>query len=89
MTDKEIAAFFEVSEQRLNNWKTVHPECFESMRLGKDKSDADVALKLRNRATGAEGAEDQQRRRHRLLDFGFRLSLRLEHRSPAGAASNL
>lgn len=51
-TDREIADFFEVTEQTVNNWKREHPAFFESMRAGKIKADAEVADSLYQRATG-------------------------------------
>lgn len=53
-TDKEIADFFDVTEQTINNWKTEHPEFFESIKKGKTLADAEVADKLYKRATGYE-----------------------------------
>ncbi len=54
LTDKEIAKFFEVSEQTLNAWKQQHPEFLESLKGGKTLADAEVASKLFHRATGYE-----------------------------------
>jgi hypothetical protein len=51
-TDKEIADFFEVTEQTINNWKTDHSDFFESIKKGKLLADAEVAEKLFQRATG-------------------------------------
>lgn len=51
-TDKELADFFEVTEQTVNNWKRAHPAFFESIRAGKIKADAEVADSLYRRATG-------------------------------------
>jgi len=56
-TDKEIADFFEVSEQTLNAWKHAHPEFLESLKKGKEIADAEVASKLFHRATGYEHEE--------------------------------
>lgn len=53
-TDKELADFFEVSEQTLNSWKSAHPEFLESLKKGKAVADAEVASKLFHRATGYE-----------------------------------
>lgn len=53
-TDKELADFFEVSEQTLNTWKQAHPEFLESLKKGKAVADAEVASKLFHRATGYE-----------------------------------
>lgn len=51
-TDKEIADFFEVTEQTINNWKSDFPEFFESIKKGKIIADAEVAHSLHKRALG-------------------------------------
>ncbi len=51
-TDKELADFFEVTEQTINNWKKEQIEFFESIKKGKQLADADVAERLFNRACG-------------------------------------
>lgn len=51
-TDRELADFFGVTEQTVNNWKRDHPEFFESLKRGKVLADAEVADKLFKRATG-------------------------------------
>lgn len=51
-TDKEIADFFEVTEQTINNWKSEHDEFFESIKKGKIIADANVADRLYQRAMG-------------------------------------
>ena len=53
-TDKELAEFFEVSEQTINVWKKRHPEFVESLKAGKALADGEVAEKLFQRATGYE-----------------------------------
>ena len=53
-TDTEIAGFFDVTEQTLNNWKNDYTEFFESLRSGKSQADANVASRLYNRAMGYE-----------------------------------
>jgi hypothetical protein len=50
-TDRELADFFDVSEQTINAWKDAHPEFLESLKDGKAKADAEVADKLFRRAT--------------------------------------
>jgi transposase len=59
LTDAEMADYFEVSEQTINNWKARYPGFFESIKRGKVFSDADVADKLYHRAIGAEWEEEQ------------------------------
>jgi hypothetical protein len=51
-TDVEMADFFGVTEQTLNNWKKTHPEFFESLKRGKLEADANVADRLYKRAMG-------------------------------------
>lgn len=58
-TDPEMAAFFEVSETTIHNWKNEFPEFLESIRNGKIKADAELAHKLYSRAYGAEWEEEQ------------------------------
>ena len=53
-TDKELADFFEVSEQTLNAWKKEHVKFLEALKRGKAVADAEVASKLFHRATGYE-----------------------------------
>lgn len=57
-TDKQLATFFDVSEQTINAWKHKHPSFFESLRRGKEIADARVAQALFSRATGYEHPED-------------------------------
>lgn len=51
-TDKELAAFFGVTEKTVNNWKTAHPLFLQSLKAGKELADAEVADKLFQRAIG-------------------------------------
>lgn len=51
-TDKEIAKAIDVTEQTLNNWKTDHPEFFESLKRAKEIADQEVVRSLFERATG-------------------------------------
>lgn len=51
-TDAEIAEFFEVTEQTINNWKKWYRNFFESMKAGKLESDAQTANSLYRRANG-------------------------------------
>ena len=51
-TDKELGDFFQVTEQTVNNWKSKHPEFFESITRGKMAADAQVAESLFKRALG-------------------------------------
>ncbi len=60
-TDKDLAEFFEVSEQTVNAWKKANQEFLESLKRGKAIADAEVASKLFHRATGYEHPEDDIR----------------------------
>lgn len=51
-TDAELAAYFDVDEKTLNNWKHDHPEFLQSIKAGKDEADATVAQSLYKRANG-------------------------------------
>ena len=53
-TDREMADFFEVSEQTFYTWKHEHPEFLEALRKGKEEADANVASRLYARAIGYE-----------------------------------
>ena len=51
-TDDDLAKSFEVETATIHNWKKAHPEFFDSIKAGKELSDAEVAEKLFKRATG-------------------------------------
>lgn len=51
-TDKELADFFGVEEQTINNWKNEFPKFFESIKSGKIEADANVSDRLYQRALG-------------------------------------
>ena len=53
-TDEQIADFFEVHVDTINNWKKSEPDFLESLRRGKDQADMEVAHCLYKRATGYE-----------------------------------
>ena len=57
--DKELAQFFDVSEQTINSWKSKFPEFLESLKKGKAQADAKVAKSLYNRAIGYQHDEDK------------------------------
>lgn len=60
-TDKQLAAFFDVSEQTINAWKHKHPSFLESLKNGKEIADAKVAQALYSRAIGYSHDEDDIR----------------------------
>lgn len=51
-TDKDLADFFEVSERTINTWKKTHFEFLSALKKGKNVADAEIAVKLYQRATG-------------------------------------
>jgi hypothetical protein len=53
-TDKELADFFEVNEDTINEWKKVHEEFSVSIKKGKIAADSNVADRLYQRAMGFE-----------------------------------
>ena len=58
-TDAELADFFKVNEDTVNEWKKRHKEFSESLKSGKLIADAEVANKLYNRALGYSHEEDK------------------------------
>ena len=52
LTDAEIAAFFEVHEDTINEWKSAHPEFSVSIQKGKLPADSNVAASMYHRAKG-------------------------------------
>lgn len=56
-TDKDMADFFNVNEDTINEWKKVHKEFSESLKKGKMKADMEVADRLFKRATGYQYTE--------------------------------
>jgi len=51
-TDKELASFFEVNEDTINEWKKKHEEFSVSLKSGKVEADAVIASKLFHKAKG-------------------------------------
>jgi hypothetical protein len=51
-TDKQLADFFDTSEQTINAWKKTQPSFLESLKKGKELADASVAEALYHRALG-------------------------------------
>lgn len=51
-TDADMAEFFGVSPNTIDNWKKAHPEFLGSLKAGKAAADATVADRLFRRATG-------------------------------------
>lgn len=57
--DRDLADFFGVTEQSINNWKNTYPSFFESIKRGKDLADMKVAESLHKRATGYDQPTDK------------------------------
>ena len=51
-TDVQLADYFEVTEKTINNWKSEHPTFLQSLRLGKEIADAEIAESLFKRGKG-------------------------------------
>lgn len=60
-TDQELAEFFGVSQQTLNNWKVSQPGFLESLKGGKEVADERVTTALYHRAMGYSHPEDDIR----------------------------
>ncbi len=56
-TDADLALFFDVNVDSIQEWKKVHPEFSDSIKQGKEIADNEVASKLFHRATGYEHEE--------------------------------
>lgn len=56
-TDVELADFFEVCVDTVQEWKRTHPEFSYSIKRGKEQADSDVADRLYQRAMGYEHPE--------------------------------
>lgn len=53
-TDRDLADFFGVSQQTIDNWKSQHAEFLGSLKVGKDEADGRVERSLYMRAVGYE-----------------------------------
>lgn len=58
-TDAELADFYKVSQQTIDNWKKQSPEFFGSLKEGKAVADERVERALFERATGYSHPEDK------------------------------
>lgn len=85
-TDKEIAEFFNVTEQTINNWKESEPEFFESLKGGKIKADAEVSNSLLKRANGYKYEEVKT---EVMPDGSKRITTTLKEVPPDVAAQNI
>ncbi|MCW3108476.1 MAG: hypothetical protein JWQ09_2982 [Segetibacter sp.] len=51
-TDKQLAAFFEVSEDTIYEWRKVHKQFADKVKAGKTMADAEVVAAMYKRAVG-------------------------------------
>lgn len=58
--DKEIAAFFEVNEDTIYEWKKVHISFSDSIKRGKEKADLEVVRSLYDQALGYHFEEETE-----------------------------
>lgn len=58
-TDDDLADFFEVHVDTINEWKKKHPAFSESLKKGKRVADANVAYRLYQRALGYEHDDEE------------------------------
>ena len=59
ISERQMSNVLGVTEQTLNNWKRDNPSFLESLREGKEPSDACVAQSLYNRAIGSVVYEEK------------------------------
>lgn len=59
-TDDELGVFFEVTKQTINNWKSAHPNFFDSIKRGKEIADMEIAESLRKQALGYHYEEESE-----------------------------
>jgi transposase len=57
-TDKDLALFFNVSVNTIDNWKKRYPDFFLALLKGKQEADANVAEALYRNAIGSEYYEE-------------------------------
>lgn len=58
-TDEELATFFSVSVESIDNWKNQYPEFADAIRVTKAMVDANAVVKLYQRATGYSHADEK------------------------------
>lgn len=83
MIEKEIAAFFEITERTLNTWKQSFPEFLHTLKGAKTLADAEVASKLFHRATGYSHADVDIR----VIDSKIVVTELVKHYPPDTAAA--
>lgn len=60
-TNADLADFFGVTFQTINNWRVEHQEFFDALKIGKDEVDQQVERSLFQRAMGYSCNEDDIR----------------------------
>lgn len=60
-TNADLADFFGVTFQTINNWRVAHQEFFDALKIGKDETDQQVERSLFQRAMGYTCNEDDIR----------------------------
>ena len=58
-TDKDLAKYFDVTEDCITKWKIDYPGFLLSLKAGKEDADAVIASKLYHRAKGYEHEDTQ------------------------------
>lgn len=58
-TNEDMAGFFNVSVETLDNWRKAHPEFLDAIREGKMQADANVGQRLYERAMGFSHPEEK------------------------------
>jgi len=90
-TDAELAKYFYVAEQTINNWKLQHPEFLESIANGREKADAHIAASMYHRAKGYSHVEDDIRTVAMGMNQGSEIVITptIKHYPPDTAAASL
>lgn len=58
LTDKQLADFFNTSEQTINAWKKAQPDFLESLKRAKEEADATVVESLFKKTQGFHYQEE-------------------------------
>ena len=57
--NEQLAEFFDVNVERLNQWRKAYPSFHESIKRGKETADSQVTKSLFHRATGYSHPEEK------------------------------
>lgn len=58
-TEAEVAAYFEVTDRTIRNWKAQHPDFADALRIGKEIADNRVEQSLYHMALGYDVAAEE------------------------------